>query len=122
MHLSQFLLSVFVGLVTARSYILWERAVSRKPIPPPDPPYVEIPSLPHRLLLRIIGVVGGVGGGWVFTEVFGPHPDPWITAGPQPNPGMLVVAAATMVGAFIGASLLTDLYELVRSSRKVTRV
>lgn len=53
------------------------------PIPPtpgPDP-------WPILFLPRIIGVVGGVIGGWVFTVVFGPGPQPWLTAGPDLSPG-----------------------------------
>jgi hypothetical protein len=66
--------------------------------------------------------VGGVIGGWVFTKVFGPSPDPWFSVGPRPDPWIAVIyAAATAVGAFIGASLLTDLYGLVRGSGKATR-
>jgi len=90
----------------------------------PPPPLVdtqERPPRPNWLLHRIIGVVGGVVGGWVFTEAFG-QGVPWIATGPYPEPWLRIVfAAATAVGAFIGASLLTDLYGLVRSSRKVTR-
>lgn len=100
----------------------------RFPPPPLDTP--ERPPRPNWLLPRIIGVVGGVIGGWVFTEAFGQgvpwiavgvNPVPWITAGPHPEPWRLAAAAATSVGAFLGASLLTDLYGLVRSNRKVTR-
>jgi hypothetical protein len=88
-------------------------------LPLPDIP--ERPPRPNWLLRRGIGVVGGVIGGWVFTKAFG-DPVPWISAGPQPDPWVQVVfAAATTVGAFLGASLLTDLYGLVRSSGKATR-
>jgi len=90
----------------------------RFPPPPLDTP--ERPPRPNWLLPRIIGVVGGVIGGWVFTEAFG-QGVPWIAVGPQPEPWKLAAAAATSVGAFLGASLLTDLYGLVRSNRKVTR-
>ena len=84
--------------------------------PPPDTP--ERPPRPNWLLPRMIGVVGGVVGGWVFTEMFGQG----IAVGPDPEPWRLAaIAAATTVGAFLGASLLTDLYGLVRSNRKVTR-
>lgn len=93
----------------------------RKPVPRrPSVPFPEPPPYPW-LITRIVGVVGGVIGGWVFTEVFVPQPNPWITAGPSSEPWMLVVAAATTVGAFLGASLLTDLDGLVRGSGKVTR-
>ena len=123
MRLSLILLWAIVGwCITGAPRVLlrWPRRWWLHDIvPPPDTP--ERPPRPNWLLTGIIGVVGGVIGGWAFTEVFGPQPDPWITADPQPNPWMLVVAAATTVGAFIGASLLTDLYGLVRGSGKVMR-
>jgi hypothetical protein len=125
MRLSLFVLWAIVGLcITGAPRVLlrWPRRWwwLHDIVPPPDTP--ERPPRPNWLLLGIIGVVGGVIGGWVFMEVFGPSPEPWISVGPQPNPWMLVVAAATTVGAFLGASLLTDLYGLVRNGRKMTRV
>jgi hypothetical protein len=82
----------------------------------------ERPPHPNWLVLGIIGVVGGIIGGWVFMEVFGPSPEPWGVAGAFPQPwAMVVFAAATSVGAFLGASLLTDLYGLVRGNRTMTR-
>ncbi|MDT5268301.1 MAG: hypothetical protein QOH49_487 [Acidobacteriota bacterium] len=94
---------------------------------------LDIPEPPPRpnWLLRAIGVVGGVIGGWAFTAAFGwpvpwltagPQPEPWLTAGPHPEPWMGVIfAAATTVGAFLGASLLTDIYGLIRGNRDVPR-
>jgi hypothetical protein len=88
----------------------------------PDPP-----PRPNWATLRLIGVIGGIIGGLVFTQVFGhsvpwltagPQTEPWMTAGPHPEPWIgVVVAAATTVGAFLGASLLVDLYRLVRGGR-----
>jgi hypothetical protein len=102
----------------------------RLPPPPLDTPE-EPPPRPNWLLRRVIGVVGGVVGGLVFTAAFGPRPEPWIifkpqpvpwvTAGPSPEPWMLLVAAATTVGAFLGASLLVDLYDLARGRGEVAR-
>lgn len=99
------------------------------------PPQLDIPERPPRpnwLTPRIIGVVGGVIGGMVFTAAFGypvpwltaafGDPVPWMTAGPRPEPWMGVIfAAATTVGAFLGASLLTDIYGLIRGNRDVPR-
>ena len=88
-------------------------------VPPLDIP--ERPPRPNWLIPRVIGVVGGVVGGWAFTAAFG-DPVPWITAGPHPEPWVGVIfAAATTVGAFIGASLLADIYEIVRGGGKATR-
>lgn len=92
----------------------------RFPTPLLNPPK-EPPPRPNWLLNRIIGVVGGVIGGWVFTEAFG-LPVTWVTTGPSPEPWAPVVfAAATTVGAFLGASSLTDIYGLIRGNRDVTR-
>ncbi|MBC8029284.1 MAG: hypothetical protein H7Z16_04160 [Pyrinomonadaceae bacterium] len=89
-------------------------------VPPLDTP--ERPPRPNWLVLGLIGVAGGVIGGWVFTVVFGPQPEPWIIHGPSPEPWMRIVsAAATSVGAFLGASLLTDLYGLATGNRKAPR-
>jgi H+/Cl- antiporter ClcA len=89
----------------------------------------DIPERPPRpnWILLILGIVGGVVGGLVFTWAFGlpipwltagPSPEPWMTAVPRPEPWMGVIfAAATTVGAFLGASLLADLYGLVRGGR-----
>lgn len=97
------------------------------------PPPLDIPERPPRpnwLLLRVVGVLGGVIGGMVFTAAFGlpvprtagPSTEPWLTAGPQTEPWMGVIfAAATTVGAFLGASLLTDIYGLIRGNRDVPR-
>jgi len=127
MRLSLLVLWLIVGGSIKWPYRPWEwwLARLREPIKPPDPP-PHLPKGPPRRpdwpLVRVIGVVGGVIGGWVFTEVFGPGPVPWFSTGPHPDPWMPVVfAAATTVGAFIGASLLTDLYALVREIGKPTR-
>jgi hypothetical protein len=120
MRLSLFVLWALVGwcgneplvwLVLRR----WWWAVPPTPPPPPDP-------WPILFLPRIICLVGGVIGGLVFTAVFGPGPQPWITAGPYPQPWIpVVVAAATTVGAFLGARLLVDIYALVTGRRNVPK-
>jgi uncharacterized membrane protein YeaQ/YmgE (transglycosylase-associated protein family) len=61
----------------------------------------------------VVNVVGGVIGGWVFTQIW-PAGD--VVTG--------VAAAATGLGAFIGAVILGDIYGLVASrqlSRQVNR-
>jgi uncharacterized membrane protein YeaQ/YmgE (transglycosylase-associated protein family) len=77
----------------------------RWPIPPPPPP--EQRPRPNWLLPIIIGIVGGIAGGWVFTQAFG---------GPQPEPPLisLIPAAATGVGAFAGGRLLVGLYGIAK--------
>jgi hypothetical protein len=74
----------------------------RLPIPPPPP---EPRPRPNWLLLSIIGIVGGLAGGWVFTQVFGPSPEPWTS---------LVPAATTGIGAFAGGRLLVNLYGIAK--------
>jgi hypothetical protein len=81
----------------------------------------ERPPRPNWLLLGIVGAVGGVIGGALFTQAFG-YPVPWITAGPSPEPWMpLVRAAATTVGAFLGGRLAIDFYWLVSGSGNAPR-
>lgn len=66
--------------------------------PPPDPePWWSS---------RLIGVVAGIIGGWAFTQVFGPQPEPWT----------VVPAAATAVGAFSASRLVGDHYGRVRGA------
>lgn len=115
MRLSLFVFWAIVGWCITGVRIWWWHGPI--PIDTPEP----VPH-PNWLVLRIIGVVGGIIGGWVFMRVFGPQPEPWSVAGPGPQPwAMVVFAAATSVGAFLGASLLTDLYGLVRGNRTMTR-
>jgi hypothetical protein len=52
-------------------------------LPPPPLDLEPLPRgprpRPYWLILRIIGMVAGVIGGWVFSIVFRPHPEPWLT-------------------------------------------
>ena len=66
------------------------------------------PPVPHPnwFVTRIIGVVAGIIGGWLYTQVFGPSPEPWSSALP---------AAASALGAIIAARVVLDIY--VRFSR-----
>jgi hypothetical protein len=120
MRLSLFVLWAIVGWC-GNEPLVW--LVLRRwwwPIPPTPPPPGPDPW-PIVFLLRIIGIVGGIVGGWVFTVAFG-FPVPWITAGPHPEPWIpIVVAAATTVGAFLGARLFVDIYALVMRNRNVPR-
>lgn len=56
---------------------------------------------PNWFASRIIGVVTGIIGGWLYTQVFGPQPEPWSSALP---------AAASALGAVIAARVVTDIY------------
>ena len=72
--------------------------------PPPPGPWPWI-----RLL---ISIVGGVLGGWIFSQVFG--------VGPRlegPNPALY--AAATCVGAFVGAVIAGSIVDLATRGRQV---
>ena len=62
-------------------------------IPPPQPD----PEPWWRS--RLVGVVAGVLGGWAFTQVFGPQPEPW----------NVLTAAATSVGAFVASRFVGDI-------------
>ena len=84
-----------------------------KPPSIPDPP-----PRPNWLVLRMIGAVSGVIGGFVFSRAFGPQPEPWLAAGPHPEPwGVALFAAATAVGAFVAARFVTDIYGQLTNRR-----
>jgi|GEM_PF-708577 len=70
--------------------------------PRPQPPDPEPWWRP-----RLIGVVAGLVGGWVFTQVFGPEPQPWSSA---------LQVAATAVGAFGASRVVGDLYQIARGA------
>ena len=50
------------------------------------------------LLAAVFSAVGIIGG-WGYTKIFGPHPEPWTSALP---------AAASAFGAFLAARFVTD--------------
>jgi hypothetical protein len=114
MVISLFVLWALTGWCGNEPLILWF------PLPPPVP---ERPPRPNWLVLRIIGMVFGVIGGFVFSRVFGPGPEPWLAAGPQPEPwGIALFAAATAVGAFVAARFVTDIYGQLTNRRLAERV
>jgi hypothetical protein len=69
--------------------------------PPPDPE-------PWWLVSRIIGLAAGIVGGWAYTKVFGPQPEPWTLALP---------AAVSSLGAFAAARFVTDVYGKIAGAR-----
>jgi len=103
-------LSLFVlWAITGWCGTPWLKWWWRWPGPPvPGPPEPD----PWPIISRIIGLAGGIVGGWAYTQVFGPSPEPWTSALP---------AAASALGAFLGGRLLTDIYGLAMGSRNVTR-
>ena len=70
----------------------------RGPRPHPDPePW---------LVVQIIGVVAGVIGGWIISQIIGPSPDSGrITAN---------TITATTIGAVLASRLVTDIYRLAK--------
>lgn len=73
----------------------WPR---RWPLPPPPPP--------DPWLTKAVNVVGGIAGGWAFTQV-------WAAGGQMTG----IDVAASAVGAFVGAVLLGDVVALVQTRR-----
>ena len=72
------------------------------PVPPepdPDPWY------------RVAGVVGGLVGGWAFSQAF-----------PAGDASLAVLAATTGIGAFVGSALVGDIYGMVRGPQRVQGV
>ena len=61
--------------------------------PPPPPPGPD-----PWLVLRVVGIVGGLAGGWAFGSIFQSDPMPALT----------VYVAATSVGAFIGGRIFSE--------------
>jgi hypothetical protein len=92
----------------------WFKLPVPGPRPGPDPGPDPWP------IIKLIGVVGGLVGGWVFTRAFG-IPVPWDLSGPRPEPWVAVLAAASSVGAFVGSVLFTDIYGMIRSAGKKTQ-
>lgn len=74
----------------------WPRRWPWPPPPPPDP-----------WMIKFVNVVGGVVGGWLFNRIW---PAGEVVTG--------IAAAATTVGAFVGAVVLGDLYGLFASQQK----
>lgn len=74
----------------------WPR---RWPWPPPTPP--------DPWLLKVVNVVGGVVGGWLFTQIW-----------PAGEAMTGIAAAATALGALVGSVVLGDVYGLVMSRQK----
>ena len=64
---------------------------------------------PDPWIIKVVGVVGGIAGGWAFYALF---------SGGVIIDGMgAVTAAATAVGAYVGAVFLNDMYGLIRGKK-----
>jgi len=63
--------------------------------PQPDPWWI----------IKILGVIGGVAGGWLFYQVWPPGQEVGITG---------IYVAATGIGAYVGSAFLRDVYGLIR--------
>lgn len=74
--------------------------------PWPRPWPFPVPPDPWPWWYKLVDVVGGFVGGWLYTQVF---PVDEVTA---------IGAAATGLGAFIGAVVLHDIFGAVMSPRK----
>ncbi|MBA3687626.1 MAG: hypothetical protein H0W81_02130 [Chloroflexi bacterium] len=69
------------------------------PWPPPPPPDGD------PWIMKVIGIVGGIAGGWAFGQLFGADLD---------NAAGL---ALTMFGAWSGSNILNDAYGMVRGGQ-----
>jgi hypothetical protein len=90
---------MYLYLIVLWALVGWCGTVPPRPLPPlPDPPRPR-----PWFVSKAIGMVAGVVGGYVFTQVFLPQdPDPIRSA---------LFAAASAVGAFVAARVVTDIYE-----------
>ncbi len=68
--------------------------------PPPPPP-------PDPWLTKAINVVGGIAGGWAFTQA-------WAVTGQMSG----IDVAASAVGALVGATILGDLAGLANVGKR----
>jgi drug/metabolite transporter (DMT)-like permease len=86
------------GLIAFWMLMGWCGNEPRGPIPKkPDP----IPWW----IIKILGVIGGVAGGWLFYQVWPPGQEAGITG---------IYVAATGIGAYVGSAFLCDVYGLIR--------
>ncbi len=94
-----------LSLIALWALVGWCGTVPRPRFPPPPEP----DPWPIYLVGRVIGVVSGIVGGYVFTQVFLPQdPDP-IRSG--------VYAAASAVGAYVASGVVTDIHGLIFNRR-----
>jgi uncharacterized membrane protein YeaQ/YmgE (transglycosylase-associated protein family) len=76
-------------------WYIWWLLHHNGPPPPPDPwPWID----------KLAGVVGGVVGGWAFTQIWSSGQD-----------ASAVVAATSAIGAFVGSIIFTDVADIIKS-------
>ena len=69
------------------------------------PPIPPSPDPEPWLFVKIVGILGGLAGGWFLSRMFDGTPLPALTVG---------YVAATSVGAFIGGRVLSELASVLR--------
>ena len=79
------------------------------PWPDPDPD-------PNPWIIKVVGVVGGMVGGWLFNALLVPG-GIIIDSGAIIEGMGAVNAAATAVGAYVGSVFLSDMYGLIRGKK-----
>jgi hypothetical protein len=74
---------------------------------PPKPPKPPDPKLSARILM-MINAVGGIAGGWAFSQV-------WFSGKLASG----VDVAATALGAFLGAAIVNSVYQMLTNRASV---
>ena len=93
-------------LLALWAFVGWCGTVPRRWPFPPGPPDPD----PWWFISRIVGIVSGLLGGWIYTRWFPcPPPEPWVSALP---------AAASAVGAFVTARFVTDIVGRMRGGAR----
>lgn len=79
---------------------LWYIIHHLKPPPPDGDPW---------LIYKVIGIIGGLAGGWVFQQVW--------SAGPEVS---AIGAATSAVGALVGSVVFNDIAALIMGRQMLT--
>jgi uncharacterized membrane protein YeaQ/YmgE (transglycosylase-associated protein family) len=80
------------------SFAYWLTVHTQGRYPPPPPPYR------FRIVDLVVGIVGGVAGGWLAARALGPTPQPAVSYSSL---------AAITAGVFIGVTVVSSVYYLV---------
>jgi len=98
-----------VSLIILWALVGWCGTVPRTFPPLPDPLPIPIPPRPCLVCGKVLGVVAGIIGGWAYTQLFLPQDPVPVRSG--------LYAATTALGAFVAASVVTDIYGLISNRR-----